>query len=192
MTTIKKPSSYALCSTALMTATASLAKLAAHDYHVLQILFSDRSSSFFSTLPLLAKDFPNALKTSHPGLHSLRLSALSLPCLLASGCKRSAIDHRKPPSALPISSLCLCSRTSSWGKARPIPARRHCSGLSASLSPSNRRQRVFWMLQPDCPCSCLWCLSGSAFGKKAVPDRNPPPPCSPIRRFSLAFYRAFP
>ena len=89
MTSNQKAVLLALCSTALMTATASLAKLAAHDYHVLQILFFRQIVILLSTLPLLVKDFPNALKTSHPGLHSLRLSgafaALSLGILAVSG-----------------------------------------------------------------------------------------------------------
>ena len=79
----------ALISTALFTATATLAKLASNDYHILQILFFRQIVILLSTLPLLIKGYPDALKTRQPLLHIARLAgaftALSLGIVAVSG-----------------------------------------------------------------------------------------------------------
>jgi drug/metabolite transporter (DMT)-like permease len=50
-----------------------MAKFAVTEYHVLQILFFRQIVVFVSSLPTMAKEFPEALKTKHPGLHGVRL-----------------------------------------------------------------------------------------------------------------------
>jgi drug/metabolite transporter (DMT)-like permease len=64
----------ALISTGLITGVAALSKAAVVDYHVLQILFFRQCIVFLSTLPQIAKDFPNSLKTENPKLHCIRLA----------------------------------------------------------------------------------------------------------------------
>ena len=65
---------WAILATGLFALVAALAKLAVVDYHVLQILFVRQIVVFLSTLPVLVKDFPDSLKTRHPGLHAWRLA----------------------------------------------------------------------------------------------------------------------
>lgn len=64
---------WALLATGLFAAVAAMAKFAVTDYHVLQILFFRQIVVFVSSLPTISKDFPEALKTQHPGLHGIRL-----------------------------------------------------------------------------------------------------------------------
>lgn len=51
-----------------------MAKAAVLEYHVLQILFFRQIFVFLSSLPSIAKSFPESLKTKHPRLHALRLT----------------------------------------------------------------------------------------------------------------------
>lgn len=53
---------------------AALAKLAVTEYHVFQILFFRQVIIFLSSMPSIAKRFPQSLKTRHPGLHAVRLT----------------------------------------------------------------------------------------------------------------------
>ncbi|WP_316860546.1 DMT family transporter [uncultured Cohaesibacter sp.] len=89
MTDNRKAILLALVSTALFAATATLAKLASHDYHFFQILFFRQIVIFLSAVPTIAKDFPKYLKTKSPLLHGARLAgafiALSLSILALSG-----------------------------------------------------------------------------------------------------------
>lgn len=64
---------WALLATGLFSVVAAMAKVAVSDYHVLQILFFRQVVVFLSSLPSIAKSFPESLKTSHPGFHALRL-----------------------------------------------------------------------------------------------------------------------
>jgi len=64
---------YALVATALFSVTAVMAKIAAADYHVLQILFFRQLVVFLSSLPTLIKTYPESLKTRHVALHAWRL-----------------------------------------------------------------------------------------------------------------------
>jgi len=65
---------WALLATGLFASVAAMAKLAVTDYHVLQILFFRQVMVFLSSLPSIASSFPQSLKTSHIGLHALRLT----------------------------------------------------------------------------------------------------------------------
>jgi drug/metabolite transporter (DMT)-like permease len=64
---------WALLATGLFAVVAAMAKIAVTEYHVLQILFFRQVVVFLSSLPTIAQDFPEAMKTRHPGLHCLRL-----------------------------------------------------------------------------------------------------------------------
>ena len=64
---------WALLATALFAIVAAMAKVAVNEYHVLQILFFRQIVVFLSSLPSIARSFPQSLKTRHPGIHSLRL-----------------------------------------------------------------------------------------------------------------------
>lgn len=64
---------WALLATALFAIAAAMAKMAVKDYHVLQILFFRQIVVFLSSLPSIAKSFPNSLKTQHPLSHAFRL-----------------------------------------------------------------------------------------------------------------------
>ena len=59
-----------------------MVKVAVNEYHVLQILFFRQMIVFLSSLPSIAKSFPQSLKTQHPGIHSLRLTGafIALSC----------------------------------------------------------------------------------------------------------------
>ena len=73
---------WALLSTGLFTVVAAMVKVAVNEYHVLQILFFRQMIVFLSSLPSIAKSFPQSLKTQHPGIHSLRLTGafIALSC----------------------------------------------------------------------------------------------------------------
>lgn len=64
---------WALLAAALFAVVVAMAKIAVVDYHVLQILFFRQVVVFLSSLPDIAKTFPNSLKTKRPGLHAARL-----------------------------------------------------------------------------------------------------------------------
>ncbi|MBR9843861.1 MAG: DMT family transporter [Rhodobacteraceae bacterium] len=64
---------WALLATALFSIVAALAKQAVTQYHVLQILFFRQVIVLLSSLPDIARSFPNSLKTTHPALHAARL-----------------------------------------------------------------------------------------------------------------------
>lgn len=65
---------WALLATALFAVVAVMAKVAVKEYHVLQILFFRQAVVFLSSLPSIARDFPQSLKTRAPGVHGLRLA----------------------------------------------------------------------------------------------------------------------
>lgn len=65
---------WALLATALFALVAALAKFAVTEYHVLQILFFRQIVVFASSLPSIARSFPESLRTRHPALHALRLT----------------------------------------------------------------------------------------------------------------------
>ncbi len=73
---------WALLATGMYAIVAAMAKVAVNEYHVLQILFFRQIIVFLSSLPSIAKDFPQSLKTKHPGIHSLRLTGafVALSC----------------------------------------------------------------------------------------------------------------
>ena len=73
---------WALLSTALFATVAAMAKIAVNEYHVLQILFFRQVIVFLSSLPSIAKSFPQSLKTQHIGIHALRLTGafITLSC----------------------------------------------------------------------------------------------------------------
>ncbi len=64
---------WAILATGLFAIVAAMAKIAAAEYHVLQILFFRQVVVFLSSLPSIATSFPQSLKTKHPGIHALRL-----------------------------------------------------------------------------------------------------------------------
>lgn len=64
---------WALLATALFAIVAAMAKVAANEYHVLQILFFRQIVVFLSCLPSIARSFPGSLKTQHPKMHASRL-----------------------------------------------------------------------------------------------------------------------
>ncbi len=65
---------WALLAAALFSIVIAMAKVAVVDYHVLQILFFRQIVVFLSSLPDIAKSFPNSLKTRRPGIHAARLT----------------------------------------------------------------------------------------------------------------------
>jgi len=73
---------WALLTAALFAIAAAMAKVAVTEYHVLQILFFRQIIVFLSSLPSIAKSFPESLKTQHPGIHALRLTGafVALTC----------------------------------------------------------------------------------------------------------------
>ena len=64
---------WALLATGLFATVAAMAKVAVTEYHVLQILFFRQMVVLLSSVPTISRDFPQALKTKHPGLHAIRL-----------------------------------------------------------------------------------------------------------------------
>jgi len=73
---------WALLASGLYAVVAAMAKIAALEFHVLQILFFRQMVVFASTLPMLLNSFPQSLVTRHPGLHALRLigAFIALSC----------------------------------------------------------------------------------------------------------------
>ncbi|WP_310618998.1 DMT family transporter [Flexibacterium corallicola] len=73
---------WALLATLLFSIVAAMAKMAALEYHVLQILFIRQVVVTLSSLPSIARSFPHSLKTQYPLLHGLRLvgSFVALAC----------------------------------------------------------------------------------------------------------------
>ncbi len=73
---------WALVATALYSLSAALVKFAASRFHVLEILFFRQMVVLASTLPGLARGFPDSLKTRRPGLHAVRLGGafVALSC----------------------------------------------------------------------------------------------------------------
>ncbi|MEM7210906.1 MAG: DMT family transporter [Pseudomonadota bacterium] len=65
---------WALLAACLFSIGVAMAKHAAFEFHVLQILFFRQLVVFLSVVPELARDLPNQLKTAHPGLHLIRLT----------------------------------------------------------------------------------------------------------------------
>ncbi len=65
---------WALLAAALFSIVIAMAKVAVVDYHVLQILFFRQIVVFLSSLPDIAKSFPDSLKTKRPGIHAGRLT----------------------------------------------------------------------------------------------------------------------
>lgn len=64
---------WSLLATGLFATVAAMAKIAVTEYHVLQILFFRQVAIFLSSLPLIAKTFPQCLKTKHLKIHTVRL-----------------------------------------------------------------------------------------------------------------------
>lgn len=64
---------WALLATALFASGAAMSKIAAVDYHVLQILFFRQAVIFVLALPVLVRGLPGSIKTSRPGLQGVRL-----------------------------------------------------------------------------------------------------------------------
>lgn len=64
---------WALVAAALFAIVSAMAKFAVQDYHVLQILFFRQVAVFLSSLPAISRSFPDALRTRHPLLHTVRL-----------------------------------------------------------------------------------------------------------------------
>ena len=64
---------WALVATALFAIVAAMAKVAVTEYSVLQILFFRQIVVFLSSLPSIAKAFPQSLKTQYPLIHAARL-----------------------------------------------------------------------------------------------------------------------
>ena len=64
---------WALLAAALFSIAAAMAKAAVNEFHVLQILFFRQIVVFLSSLPDIARDFPQSLKTQRPGIHAVRL-----------------------------------------------------------------------------------------------------------------------
>ncbi len=73
---------WAILAAALFAIAATMAKVAVNEYHVLQILFFRQIVVLLSSLPSIAKSFPQSLKTQHPGIHVLRLAGafVALSC----------------------------------------------------------------------------------------------------------------
>lgn len=73
---------WALLAALLYTLAAAAAKVLVGDVHVLEILFFRQIVVLLSTLPEMRRSFPQALYTSRPGLHAIRLvgAFLALSC----------------------------------------------------------------------------------------------------------------
>ncbi len=65
---------WALLAVALFATAVALAKVAAVHYHVLQILFFRQVTVLLSSLPEVAKFYPQGLRTKRPGAHFVRLA----------------------------------------------------------------------------------------------------------------------
>ena len=64
---------WALLAACLFSIGVAMAKHAAVEFHVLQILFFRQLVVLLSVVPEIARDFPNQLKTANPDLHLIRL-----------------------------------------------------------------------------------------------------------------------
>lgn len=64
---------WALLAAALFSGMIAMAKVAVLEYQVLQILFFRQIVVFASSVPDIARNFPQSLKTTQPGLHAVRL-----------------------------------------------------------------------------------------------------------------------
>lgn len=73
---------WALVATALFSAEAAAAKVAASQFPVLQILFFRQLFVLGSALPVIATSFPDCLRTRYPGIHAARLTGafVALSC----------------------------------------------------------------------------------------------------------------
>jgi drug/metabolite transporter (DMT)-like permease len=65
---------WSLGATALASIAAAMVKIAATDFHVLQILFFRQMVILVTVLPLALRSFPEGLKTTRPGLQAIRLA----------------------------------------------------------------------------------------------------------------------
>jgi drug/metabolite transporter (DMT)-like permease len=65
---------WALVAAGMFAIVAAMSKVAVTEYHVLQILFFRQIVVFLSSLPAIARSFPQSLKTEHTGLHLVRLT----------------------------------------------------------------------------------------------------------------------
>lgn len=65
---------WALLTTAMFAIAIAMSKMAANDYHVLQILFFRQSVILISVLPVIIRTFPSSLMTRHPVQHLIRLT----------------------------------------------------------------------------------------------------------------------
>jgi drug/metabolite transporter (DMT)-like permease len=64
---------WALLATALLSIATAMIKSSVADFHVLQVLFIRQSVILLSVLPIIARNFPDSLKTQHPKLNVIRL-----------------------------------------------------------------------------------------------------------------------
>ncbi len=73
---------WALLAAALFAIVAAMAKVAVVEYHILQILFFRQIIVFLSSVPSIAKSFPESLQTHHPVIHAFRLigAFIALSC----------------------------------------------------------------------------------------------------------------
>ena len=110
---------WALAAAALYAVSAALGKFAANDYHILQILFFRQIIVFLSVLPIVARNFPDNLKTQHPLAHGFRLGgafiALSMGLWAVSVLPLAPAGHVVPgggpgctPASLDLYRVCRC------------------------------------------------------------------------------------
>ncbi|MEH6497239.1 MAG: DMT family transporter [Pseudomonas marincola] len=64
---------WALGATVMFAIAIAMSKLAAQDFHILEILFFRQAVIFCYVLPAIVRHFPNNLKTKHPITHAFRL-----------------------------------------------------------------------------------------------------------------------
>ena len=110
--------SLALMATALFAIAAAMSKVAAAEYHVLQILFIRQIIVFLSVLPTVVKTFPNNLKTNHLGLHSLRL--IGAFAALATGIWAVSVLPLTTATVLAFSQVFFVTLLALWFLKEPV------------------------------------------------------------------------
>lgn len=119
---------WALLAAGLFATVAAMAKLAVTEFHVLQILFFRQVVLFLSSMPAIARDFPESLQTRHPGLHAARLAGAFVA--LASGIWAVAVLPLTTAITLSFAQVFFVALLALWFLREPVG--RHRIGAVAA------------------------------------------------------------
>lgn len=122
---------WALAATALFSVVSALAKFASFEFHVLQILFLRQIIVFLSSLPSLARSFPDSLKTNRPGLHLIRLIAAFVA--LSCGIWGVAVLPLTTATALAFAQVFFVAIFAAWLLREPVGWHRICTIIAGFI-----------------------------------------------------------